>query len=271
MACSGRASSPTARNAELRELARYRRTLIEERAHDVQRLQKVLEGANICNPAPWLTFKLSGTVRPGESMSRRFCRVAFLIAICWLAVACEPDAAANPSPPPSPSVALSSPSPAATPSPAPSPARPAVPATNLHISGSLSSSSSAAVGQNACFFGQPFAPRLPVISRTLSATPSPGSIAASAPSRFASRRRKSKRSTPTTSPAPARRTSCVTSSPITPRPDTTTASPTDGRASRTPFKAVLRLAFSTASLGSTPSGTATVASAGASTTVWCGM
>jgi hypothetical protein len=157
MACSGRASSPTARNAELRELARYRRTLIEERAHDVQRLQKVLEGANICNPAPWLTFKLSGTVRPGESMSRRFCRVAFLIAICWLAVACEPDTAANPSPPPSPSVALSSPSPAATPSPAPSPARPAVPATNLHISGSLSSSSSAAVGQNACFFGQPFA------------------------------------------------------------------------------------------------------------------
>src|SRR5438132_307533 len=32
---------------ELRELVRYRRTVIEQRAHDVQRIQKVLEGANI--------------------------------------------------------------------------------------------------------------------------------------------------------------------------------------------------------------------------------
>jgi len=32
---------------ELRELARYRRTLIEQRSHEAQRLQKVLEGANI--------------------------------------------------------------------------------------------------------------------------------------------------------------------------------------------------------------------------------
>jgi len=32
---------------ELRELVRYRRTVIEQRAHDVQRIQKGLEGANI--------------------------------------------------------------------------------------------------------------------------------------------------------------------------------------------------------------------------------
>ena len=32
---------------ELRELVRYRRTVIEQRAHDVQRIRKVLEGANI--------------------------------------------------------------------------------------------------------------------------------------------------------------------------------------------------------------------------------
>src|SRR5258708_26960089 len=38
---------PSREQRELRELTRYRRTLIEERAHEVQRLQKVLEGANI--------------------------------------------------------------------------------------------------------------------------------------------------------------------------------------------------------------------------------
>lgn len=38
---------PNRQERELRELTRYRRTLIEERAHEVQRLQKVLEGANI--------------------------------------------------------------------------------------------------------------------------------------------------------------------------------------------------------------------------------
>lgn len=38
---------PSREERELRELTRYRRTLIEERAHEVQRLQKVLEGANI--------------------------------------------------------------------------------------------------------------------------------------------------------------------------------------------------------------------------------
>src|SRR5438876_5389826 len=38
---------PGREERELRELTRYRRTLIEERAHEVQRLQKVLEGANI--------------------------------------------------------------------------------------------------------------------------------------------------------------------------------------------------------------------------------
>ena len=32
---------------ELRELIRYRRSLIEERAAEVNRIQKVLEGANI--------------------------------------------------------------------------------------------------------------------------------------------------------------------------------------------------------------------------------
>ncbi len=38
---------PNREERELRELTRYRRTLIEERAHEVQRLQRVLEGANI--------------------------------------------------------------------------------------------------------------------------------------------------------------------------------------------------------------------------------
>src|SRR5437899_7378150 len=38
---------PSREQRELRELTRYRRTLIEERARQVQRLQKVLEGANI--------------------------------------------------------------------------------------------------------------------------------------------------------------------------------------------------------------------------------
>ena len=38
---------PSREERELRELTRYRRTLIEERARQVQRLQKVLEGANI--------------------------------------------------------------------------------------------------------------------------------------------------------------------------------------------------------------------------------
>ena len=32
---------------ELRELARYRRSLIEERVQEVNRIQKVLEGANV--------------------------------------------------------------------------------------------------------------------------------------------------------------------------------------------------------------------------------
>jgi transposase len=34
-------------NAELRELVRYRRSIIEERARQHNRIQKVLEGANI--------------------------------------------------------------------------------------------------------------------------------------------------------------------------------------------------------------------------------
>jgi transposase len=38
---------PNREQRELRELVRYRRTMIEERAQEVQRLQKVLEGANI--------------------------------------------------------------------------------------------------------------------------------------------------------------------------------------------------------------------------------
>ena len=38
---------PSREERELRELTRYRRTLIQERAQEVQRLQKVLEGANI--------------------------------------------------------------------------------------------------------------------------------------------------------------------------------------------------------------------------------
>jgi transposase len=38
---------PNREQRELRELVRHRRTLIEQRAHEVQRVQKVLEGANV--------------------------------------------------------------------------------------------------------------------------------------------------------------------------------------------------------------------------------
>jgi transposase len=38
---------PSREQRELRELIRYRRSLIEERAREVNRIQKVLEGANI--------------------------------------------------------------------------------------------------------------------------------------------------------------------------------------------------------------------------------
>ena len=38
---------PSREQRELRELVRYRRSIIEERAREVSRLQKVLEGANI--------------------------------------------------------------------------------------------------------------------------------------------------------------------------------------------------------------------------------
>src|SRR5437588_3240920 len=38
---------PDREQRELRELVRYRRTLIEQRSHEVQRVQKVLEGANV--------------------------------------------------------------------------------------------------------------------------------------------------------------------------------------------------------------------------------
>lgn len=38
---------PKREQRELRELIRYRRSLIEERAREVSRIQKVLEGANI--------------------------------------------------------------------------------------------------------------------------------------------------------------------------------------------------------------------------------
>lgn len=38
---------PTRQERELRDLVRYRRKLIEERAHEVQRVQKILEAANI--------------------------------------------------------------------------------------------------------------------------------------------------------------------------------------------------------------------------------
>ncbi|MBW8130904.1 IS110 family transposase, partial [Pseudomonas sp. LAP_36] len=38
---------PDRQQRELRELIRYRRSLIEERAREINRIQKVLEGANI--------------------------------------------------------------------------------------------------------------------------------------------------------------------------------------------------------------------------------
>lgn len=38
---------PNQEQRELRELVRYRRSLIEERAREISRIQKVLEGANI--------------------------------------------------------------------------------------------------------------------------------------------------------------------------------------------------------------------------------
>ena len=47
---------------ELRELVRYRKSLVEDRARELNRLQKMLEGANI---------KLSGTIRDINGMSTR--------------------------------------------------------------------------------------------------------------------------------------------------------------------------------------------------------
>ena len=46
-ACSVAVSSRTGRQRELRELTRYRRSLIEERSREANRIQKLLEGANI--------------------------------------------------------------------------------------------------------------------------------------------------------------------------------------------------------------------------------
>ena len=47
MGCSGPVSSRERAQRELRELVRYRRSLIQERSREVNRVQKVLEGANI--------------------------------------------------------------------------------------------------------------------------------------------------------------------------------------------------------------------------------
>ena len=47
---------------ELRELVRYRKSLIEDRGREINRLQKMLEGANI---------KISGTIRDISGMSGR--------------------------------------------------------------------------------------------------------------------------------------------------------------------------------------------------------
>ena len=53
---------PSKEQRELRELTRYRKSLVEERSRELNRLQKMLEGANI---------KLSGTVSAINGMSAR--------------------------------------------------------------------------------------------------------------------------------------------------------------------------------------------------------
>lgn len=53
---------PSKEQRELRELTRYRKSLVEERSRELNRLQKMLEGANI---------KLSGTVSTINGMSAR--------------------------------------------------------------------------------------------------------------------------------------------------------------------------------------------------------
>jgi hypothetical protein len=47
MACSKRASFPLAQSAELRDLTRYRVRLTEEKAREVNRVQKTLEDTNL--------------------------------------------------------------------------------------------------------------------------------------------------------------------------------------------------------------------------------
>ena len=53
---------PDKQQRELRELVRYRKSLVSERTRELNRLQKMLEGANI---------KLSGTVSDINCMSAR--------------------------------------------------------------------------------------------------------------------------------------------------------------------------------------------------------
>ena len=93
-------------------------------------------------------------------------------------------------PGPSPSA---KPSQASTPSPTPSPSRPAVPATSLRVTGALSAATDPAAGENACFYGQPFAGEVRVstpqmtladgqaLGIVLFAPPSVGTYAANSP------------------------------------------------------------------------------------------
>ena len=45
---------PSRKQRELREITRYRKSLTEERCREVNRLQKILEGANMCS-LDWCT------------------------------------------------------------------------------------------------------------------------------------------------------------------------------------------------------------------------
>jgi hypothetical protein len=71
--------------------------------------------------------------------------------------ACQPtDVGMSPAPPhtESPLATVSS---KATPNPSPSPSRPPVPHTSLQIIGTLTAATDRGAGENACFYGQPFA------------------------------------------------------------------------------------------------------------------
>jgi hypothetical protein len=101
-------------------------------------------------------------------------------------VSCDSGGGSSPSP-------SATPAQAATPSPTPSPSRPAVPPTSLRVTGVVTAATDPAAGENACFYGQPFAgevrvstPQMPLsdgqaFGIVIFSPPSIGSYAANSP------------------------------------------------------------------------------------------